>query len=86
MIFSVLISVYAKELPENLRQSLESIFHQELPPDEVVLVEDGPLTDGLHEVIRAFRVQVKTAMIRLKTSSDRERFIYHAARSFCLVK
>ena len=55
MKFSVLISVYAKELPENLRQSLESIFHQELPPDEVVLVEDGPLTAGLHEVIRAFR-------------------------------
>lgn len=63
MKFSVLISVYAKELPENLRQSLESIFHQELPPDEVVLVEDGPLTDGLHEVIRAFRDQYPSMQV-----------------------
>ena len=37
--FSVLIAVYAKELPQNLQQSLESIFRQELMPDEVVLEE-----------------------------------------------
>ena len=49
--FSVLIAVYAKELPQNLQQSLESIFHQELMPDEVVLVEDGPLTAELEQVV-----------------------------------
>ena len=49
---SVLISVYHKERPEHLRQSLESIFQQETPADEVVLVEDGPLTDSLRQVIR----------------------------------
>lgn len=49
--FSVLIAVYAKELPQNLQQSLESIFRQELMPDEVVLVEDGPLTDALEQVV-----------------------------------
>ena len=40
MKFSVLIAVYAKETSDHLAQSLESIFHQELPPDEVVLVEE----------------------------------------------
>ena len=49
--FSVLIAVYAKELPQNLQQSLESIFRQELMPDEVVLVEDGPLTAELEQVV-----------------------------------
>ena len=52
--FSVLISVYAKELPQNLQQSLESIFRQELMPSEVVLVEDGPLTTELEQVIKTF--------------------------------
>lgn len=57
MKFSVLIAVYAKESPAHLEQSLESIFRQELPPDEVVLVEDGPLTAALDEVIGRFKAQ-----------------------------
>ena len=55
MKFSVLIAVYAKEIPAHLEQSLESIFRQELPPDEVVLVEDGPLTPALDEVVARFK-------------------------------
>ncbi len=51
MKFSVLISVYAKELPERLDESLESVFGQTLMPNEVVLVKDGPLTDALEKVI-----------------------------------
>ena len=57
MKFSVLIAVYAKETPTHLEQSLESIFHQDLPPDEVVLVEDGPLTADLDEVVARFKAQ-----------------------------
>lgn len=55
MKFSVLIAVYDKEKPDYLRQSLESIFNQTMPPEEVVLVEDGPLTDALTETISDFR-------------------------------
>lgn len=51
MKFSVLIAVYNKEQPSNLRQSLESIFTQKLPPDEVVLVEDGAISPALERVI-----------------------------------
>lgn len=51
MSFSVLMSLYAKERPEFLRQSLDSVFEQTLPPDEVVLVEDGPLTEELYSVV-----------------------------------
>ncbi len=51
MPFSVLMSLYAKERPDYLLQSLDSIFSQTLPPDEAVLVEDGPLTDELYSVL-----------------------------------
>ena len=54
---SVLISVYNKEKPEYLRQSLDSIFTQTMPPDEVVLVEDGPLTDELDTIIEQYTKQ-----------------------------
>lgn len=45
------MSLYAKERPEFLRLSLDSVFGQTLPPDEVVMVEDGPLTPELYAVL-----------------------------------
>lgn len=55
MSFSVLMSVYEKEKPQYLQEALESVFTQSLPPDEVVLIEDGSLTDALYQVIASFR-------------------------------
>lgn len=52
--FSVLMSVYFREHPEYLRCALDSVFTQTVPPSEVVLVEDGPLTEELDEVIAAY--------------------------------
>lgn len=54
MQFSVLMSLYAKERPEYLRQSLESVYNQILQPDEVVLVLDGPIPDNLKFVVSEF--------------------------------
>ena len=48
---SVLISVWRMEKPEYLCQCLDSVFGQSRPPDEVILVGDGPLTAALHDVI-----------------------------------
>lgn len=48
------MSVYSKERAEWLRASLESVFRQTVPPSEVVLVEDGPLTGELEAVVREF--------------------------------
>lgn len=53
--FSVLMSVYFREKPDYLRQSLDSVFGQTLLPNEVVLVEDGPLTPELNEVIDTYQ-------------------------------
>ena len=52
--FSVLISVYAREQSDYLRSALHSVFEQTVPPTEVVLVEDGPLTTELEAVITDF--------------------------------
>ena len=49
--YSVLMSLYKKEDPEYLRLALDSMINQTAKPDEIVLVEDGPLTDELYEVI-----------------------------------
>lgn len=57
MKFSVLISLYCKENPVFLRESLNSIFHQTLLPDEIILVEDGPLTPELYAVVEDFAGQ-----------------------------
>ena len=50
--FSVLLSVYSKEKRKNLELSLKSIYDDQiLKPDEIVLVEDGPLTEELYTEI-----------------------------------
>ena len=49
--YSVLMSVYHKEKPDYLRQSMQSIYRQTVPTDDFVLVCDGPLTPELDEVI-----------------------------------
>lgn len=49
--FSVLISIYRKENPLWFREALDSVFAQTVQPDEIVLVEDGPLTPELYSVI-----------------------------------
>lgn len=48
--FSVLISLYNKEKPENLEQCLESLHQQTLNADEIVLVYDGPVSESLKAV------------------------------------
>lgn len=53
--FSVLLSVYKNEKPEYMVASLESLFNQTHVPNEVILVEDGPLTDELYDIIGSYK-------------------------------
>jgi len=52
--YSVLMSVYCREEPENLRLAVESMLEQTVAPSEFVLVCDGPLTRELDDVIAEF--------------------------------
>ena len=49
--FSVLMSVYRNEKEEYLQTAIESVFSQTLVPDELVLIQDGPLTEALNSTI-----------------------------------
>lgn len=53
--FSVIISVYIKEKPEFFELALQSIADQTLLPDELLIIEDGPLSFQLEEVIKKFK-------------------------------
>lgn len=52
--YSVLMSVYEKENPSYLEEALLSMLNQSISPEEIVLVEDGPLTSELNETIDSF--------------------------------
>lgn len=52
--FSVLMSIYFKESPFFLRESLDSIVKQTLLPNEIVLIKDGPLTLELDSVLNEY--------------------------------
>lgn len=49
--YSVLMSLYRMEKPEYLKLAIDSMINQTVRPDEIVLVEDGPLTDELYAVL-----------------------------------
>lgn len=61
--FSVLLSVYKNEKPKHLIECFKSIYdNQKLKPDEIVLVQDGPLTDELYEVIKNLKNQLNNIL------------------------
>ena len=62
--YSMLMSLYKKENPEYLKSSIDSMLNQSVKPDEIVMVEDGPLTPELYAVLDSYpilhRVRNKT--------------------------
>ena len=55
--YSCLISLYAKEKTEYLTKSLECVIGQTVPPEEIVIVKDGELTDELEETLSSYARQ-----------------------------
>ena len=53
--YSVLMSLYKKEHPEYLQLALDSMINQTIKPDDIVLVEDGPLTAELYGVVEKYK-------------------------------
>lgn len=49
------MSLYKKEHPEYLKLALDSMINQTVSPDEIVLVEDGPLTDELYAIVDEYK-------------------------------
>ncbi len=52
--YSALMSVYYKENPVYLKQSIKSMLSQTIKPSDFVIVADGPLTPELDQVLNHF--------------------------------
>lgn len=52
--YSVLMSVYGKDKPQYLEDAIASMVSQSIPFEDMVIVCDGPLTDGLDEVLESW--------------------------------
>ena len=68
--FSVLIPVYIKENPQHLQLAFQSVIDQTLPPNEIVIVEDGILTNELYAVIELFKNQYPQIFLIVKLQQN----------------
>lgn len=66
--YSVLMSVYYKEQPENLEISIRCMINQTVPPEEFILVIDGPLGKELDDVVNKYSNKYEDlfTIVRLK--------------------
>lgn len=58
MEFSVLMTVYEKEKPYNLRKSLLTSYQQTINPTEIILVCDGILTKEIYDEIEQIKSEI----------------------------
>ena len=64
MKFSVLMSIYHKEKVEYLNRAMKSIWdEQTIKPNEIVLVQDGKLTQELYEEIGNWKEKLKDILV-----------------------
>lgn len=54
---SVLMSIYIKEKPEYVEQCFQSLLNQSVKADEWVVVEDGPLTDEMYQLLDRYQTE-----------------------------
>ncbi|HEM4895741.1 TPA: glycosyltransferase, partial [Streptococcus suis] len=67
---SVLMSVYKNENPVFLAEAIESIIHQTRKPDEIVIIEDGPLTVELNEILEKLQNEYKNLIFTYKIKNN----------------
>ena len=74
MTISVLMSVYRSEQAACLQRALQSVWDDQMrKPDQIVLIEDGPLPAELEEVVQrlqaAFKVQEQQSCVQSSLQS-----------------
>jgi len=63
--FSVIMSIYKNDDPQYLQIALDSIIQQTLPPNEIVIIGDGPVPDALTAVIENTQKKCAEQLIEL---------------------
>lgn len=77
MHFTALLSLYAKEHPDHLRQSLASLAAQTQPAAEILIVLDGAITPALEAVLAEFAGRLPLNIIRLPENVGLGRALNH---------
>jgi glycosyltransferase involved in cell wall biosynthesis len=68
---SVLMAVYKNETGHRLGRCLDSVWTiQSRKPNQIILVEDGPLTPELYDVVEKYRVLLGDSLIVHKNPSN----------------
>lgn len=71
MKFSVLLSLYDKENPLWLDECLNSLTTQQtLVPNEIVIVEDGPINDCLSDILSKYQRDSVVCLTRVKLENN----------------
>lgn len=65
------MSLYKKEKPEYARQCFDSLLRQTAPADEWVIVEDGPLTPELYQVLNEYDARFPGLIHRVPLKENR---------------
>jgi len=68
--YSVLMSLYIKEKPEYLRLAIDSMLNQTVQPDEIVIVEDGSLTESLYAVLDEYKAKYPQIVRTVKNEKN----------------
>jgi glycosyltransferase involved in cell wall biosynthesis len=63
MPFSVTISLYKNDNPGNFKIALNSIINQTMPPDEIILTIDGPISENLNKIVKLYENKVYTLKV-----------------------
>ena len=69
---SVLVSVYKSEKATNLERALQSIYtDQTMKPEEIILIQDGPLGDELLSVISAWKKKLGDILVLIVNEQNK---------------
>ena len=65
--FSVCMSVYRNDNPQNFITAVQSVVRQTVPPNEIIIVVDGPVPDSIDDALYSLSTEIDCIkVIRLK--------------------
>lgn len=70
MKFSVLQAVYRNDIPEHLDEAIRSVIDQTLPPNELVLVQDGEITPELQAVFGKWKSHLGDKLVHVVNNEN----------------
>lgn len=78
---SVLMSVYSAESPHHLSDAMTSLQRQSVMPDEIILVQDGPLPEELSTMVHRWQGALSIRLLPISTNVGLARSLNHGLRA-----